>query len=237
MRLRNSCVLAIVALVACAVAGTAWAGTIPFSDDFNGSTVNAYWKTLHGDAPTVSDGELHLRTTSPAVDMTAVRGDAAGVGNYLATDNITVTFKLGATAGACWMGLAGGGYAGDVPLAQVLNVGNGYYLNVADGKGTNYHGHNAGGYAYRQWNQGDLVSVTWTPTGVSATWNGELIGKCTTAKLGGTTTMQVAILLGNPNAVSFDSITVSGVPEPSSLVALLTAGLTGLVCYAWRKRK
>lgn len=41
---------------------------------------------------------------------------------------------------------------------------------------------------------------------------------------------------GYQQAIDFDNVRLSTIPEPGTL-ALLTAGVIGLICYAWRKRK
>lgn len=45
-----------------------------------------------------------------------------------------------------------------------------------------------------------------------------------------------AVLNGGGGTVYFDNISISQVPEPSTLM-LLGCGLSGILCYAWRKRR
>lgn len=236
MRLGNSCVLTVVAMVACVIACTASAGTIPFSDQFNDDTVSSYWKTLYGTNATESGGELHVSCPSNGY-VTCVRGEDTSAGQYVGGDSATLTFTLGANPGVCWFGFAGGSVDGTPPFAQFVygsvSGQSGWYLNVVDKHGHNWASKNFG-YGLQQWHQGDVVSIKWAPTEVSATWAGVNAGKCTVANLD--VAMRINVMVTAGNSVSFDSVTVSGVPEPSSLV-LLTAGLIGLVCYAWRKRK
>ena len=41
---------------------------------------------------------------------------------------------------------------------------------------------------------------------------------------------------GETATAFLDKVSVTGTPEPGTL-ALLAAGLAGLLCYAWRKRR
>ena len=71
----------------------------------------------------------------------------------------------------------------------------------------------------------DMVTIAIFGSGAVANYNVAYMGQSNTDVSGGTT-----------GITHSPTLNISEVPEPSALV-LLTAGLIGLVCYAWRKRK
>ncbi len=81
-------------------------------------------------------------------------------------------------------------------------------------------------------------TLTWTQSSTQTTWTNY------TATFVPSTSGNVTLAFSNNNGgnygLALDNASVTGsggtIPEPGTL-ALLTAGLAGLLCYAWRKRR
>ena len=85
------------------------------------------------------------------------------------------------------------------------------------------------GYVYKN----GVLLASLGETGYGATVSGSGTGLAVTA---GDTIDFVLGRVGSGYAVTQLAATISYVPEPPTL-ALLVAGLSGLLCYAWRKRQ
>ena len=76
----------------------------------------------------------------------------------------------------------------------------------------------------------------WTDLGTSTTYTSGLVNFVSPFTVAEAATSRFGVDNHIADSLIFDNLSVSSIPEPSTVVLLLTAGV-GLLAYAWRKRK
>ena len=76
----------------------------------------------------------------------------------------------------------------------------------------------------------------WTDLGTSTTYTSGLVNFVSPFTVAEAATARFGVDNHIADSLIFDNLSVSSIPEPSTVVLLLTAGV-GLLAYAWRKRR
>lgn len=228
MRFSHAAVAAILIAFGC-YAGAGFGATLLF-DDFEGSALDgSKWGTVMsaGSAATVSNSELVVATT---------QGDWPFANVYSSTgfDTGTATFKIGNTAmaGAINFGLHIAQGGGQIGMEIVNDYGGGWQFWVSDG--TNRY--LSSGFAAPK--AGETWSIVRKTDSIALYANGSLLATDTTVLPVGEQRLHMSVYTGNgASSVGFGSVEFSTVvPEPSAgIIAFL--GASGLLAYAWRKRR
>ena len=232
MRPRTLCVLAIVALVACAVTSTASA-TVLLYDDFLTSPLDTTKWTESGNGTNTVSGSILTMTAG------AVSDNIVSKATFTAAQDVTVTYTLGGPwtrAGENDHGLGfDGGLSSHNPSIQIQDTHSWQHLTLAVNDGWNATEYVDTGIVESSMVLGDKLSIEWsTAAGGTATmyYNGTPEGSISGHGMAG-----MALLMGIwDTSMTIDSVSVTTTPEPGALV-LLGTGLLGLLAYAWRKRK
>ncbi|MBU4271654.1 MAG: PEP-CTERM sorting domain-containing protein [Planctomycetes bacterium] len=239
MRSHILCVLAVAAVLTCGLSGSASADIIIYQDDFPGTTLGADWTFSQTNGTvTVADSKVVLSTPGGGGWNHA---DLLSTTQFTASQDATFTFKLGAHPYGpnSIFGLSnsrGGGMPG---ILLRTDAAPGYWeLYVGDG--TTLDRHTVIPLTALQTDE--TVAIHWNTAGVGVEVrdSGGTLLYTIQSTVSPTGPLGFSLLAGSYEAgaalVNFDSVTVTVIPEPSTL-ALLATGLLGLLCYAWRKRK
>ena len=185
---------------------------VPFTSSTGTSPSGANWSVT-------SDGTYSDSSSGPTGQIKNVLLKGLGNAGNLSGSPLTVTFSsltAGSSYEASFFGF-GGSNSSLVPRAS-------YVTNSANSDSYSYdenlNSYNNG--TSDPYHGGDMLNIVYTaPAGgsITFTFTWENIANNQPYNVGG-----------------FANNLVSSVPEPSTL-ALLAAGLAGLLCYAWRKRR
>jgi hypothetical protein len=194
--------------------GTAKALSTGLTGDLANWTVSgtpgAWWLAKSGSPP-----------PSPVPQHLNWNVDCAGTAQTITSDAFAVTANTTYTL-SLWQQPRSGG---DTMVIHTIITGSGgMQLNATQGNMASITG---SGTSTVTWTQGNTVA-SWV--NYTATFVPSLNGNVTLAFSNGT---------GGSYGQALDNVTVtydSAVPEPGTL-ALLAAGLAGLLCYAWRKQR
>lgn len=226
------CVLAIVALVVCGVAGTTSAA--PFYDHFEGETLDsAKWTTSLGSGS--GHGTASVTVANSIVNVeSGLYANINSIPTWSGADNATATFTVGAafsgnndTFGFC------NNYSASAPVIIMRNDsgsgGDQFKFYVAN-ESLDYY---SPAVEYTL-GAGSKVAFTWTQTSVILAINDVVVDSASTVIPTGPISLSMGTWLSG-GGTHMDLVTVV-VPEPSCVV-LLAAGLFGLLGSARRKQR
>lgn len=216
--------IGVVVVALAAFAASASAGTIIY-DNFDGTTLDSskwYADTGAGfNVPTVSGGAVHINNVTATADINSVEKWMVGT---------TLEFKLNSApigAGCFGYGVGSGGNSACLRNDQ---PGGAWQFVVDDNSGVNIY---RSGDLFNSGTPGagKLYSFVWNADSMALLENGVQLAVATGRSLSGSW----GAFAYAGNAMSWDYVATSTVPEPTAFV-LVATGIFGLLAYAWRKR-
>jgi hypothetical protein len=256
MRSLSTCVVALAFAALVCVSSSAFSGIVLFQDSFEGDTVGAALGTV-----TPSVGQNYTTNVDDALIANVTTQPGPGAGNSGKFVAINTAVGLNARAYLTAEGQAAS--AGEVVTFKgnmYVAAGSGRALDIATyadlpsfaGNVFDWSVYKNGTVTY--YNTGDTVKQTATGTFTTGAWVpfqvvADYTAKTYSVNVGGVTFSDVfntastnsvpGLFLSCPTTgVALDNlaITIGQVPEPSSLLVLVS-GVVGLLAYAWKKRR